>query len=93
MSQAAARNGMRARTDPSAVQGSHVSYSIIVHASPPSDGSFTHWTEAPECPAAHEGGRSADEAVSRTMAGIRSWHARHRLGGADAIEFRVEDAR
>lgn len=69
-------------------------FRIIVHASPPIDNGFMHWTEAPECPAAHEGGSTAKEAVERTKERIRAWQAR-RSGDSSAgedIEFEVEEA-
>jgi hypothetical protein len=68
-------------------------YTIIVHTSPPSDAGFPHWTEAPECPAAHEGGRTADEAVTLTMERIKAWRACHGAPGDEAVEFRIEHAR
>ena len=68
-------------------------YTIIVHTSPPSDAGFPHWTEAPQCPAAHEGGRTAEEAVTQTMERIRAWRTGHGAPGDEAIEFRIEDAR
>lgn len=67
-------------------------YRIILHASPPSDGGFRHWTEAPECPAANEAGETGEEAVSRTMDTIRAWHLRRGLADADRVEFGVEEA-
>lgn len=71
----------------------HCVYTIIVHTSPPSDAGAPHWTEAPECPAAHEGGSTVDEAVTLTMQRIKAWRADHGAPGDEAIEFRVEHAR
>ena len=68
-------------------------YTIIVHTSPPSDAGAPHWTEAPECPAAHEGGRTADEAVALTKQRIKAWRVAHGRPRDEAVEFRVEHAR
>ena len=62
-------------------------FRIILHASPSIDLGVTHWTEAPECPAATESGRSADEAVARTKEIIRAWWRRQTGERDDRIEF------
>jgi hypothetical protein len=69
-------------------------FRIIVHASPPIDSGFTHWTEAPECPAAHDGGPSAEIAVNRTKDRIRAWRARHLDQSVvdGGVEFSIEEA-
>jgi hypothetical protein len=68
-------------------------YTIIVHTSPASDAGAPHWTEAPQCPAAHEGGRTAEEAVALTKQRIKAWRAAHGTPADEAVEFRVEHAR
>jgi hypothetical protein len=62
-------------------------FRIILHASPSIDLGVTHWTEAPECPAANELGQSADEAVERTEAIIRAWWRRKTGRSDDGLEF------
>lgn len=62
-------------------------FRIILHASPTSDLSITHWTEAPECPAANDGGQSVDEAVERTKEIIRTWWRRRTGQSGDRIQF------
>lgn len=64
-------------------------FRIIVHVSPPADHGVTHWTEAPECPAAAETGRSADQAVEATRAIIRTWWMRETGQSTDQLEFVV----
>lgn len=68
-------------------------YRIIVHTSPSTDAGSPHWTEAPECPAAHEGARTAEEAVTLTIEGIKAWRAAHGAAPDEEIEFRIENAR
>lgn len=62
-------------------------FRIILHTSPTSDLGVTHWTEAPECPAASDGGRSVDEAVERTEEIIRAWWQRRTGQPSDRIQF------
>lgn len=62
-------------------------FRIVLHVSPSIDLGVTHWTEAPECPAANEGGRSADEAVERTKEIIRAWWRRRTGEPDERIQF------
>jgi len=62
-------------------------FRIILHVSPAIDAGVTHWTEAPECPAANEIGRSADEVVAGTKEIIRAWWRRRTGESADLLEF------
>lgn len=62
-------------------------FRIILHVSPAIDADVTHWTEAPECPAANEDGMSADEAVERTKTIIRAWWRRVTGDPADKLQF------
>lgn len=62
-------------------------FRIILHVSPAIDVGVTHWTEAPECPAANEDGLSADEAVERTKTIIRAWWRRVTGDPDDKIQF------
>jgi hypothetical protein len=71
----------------SVATGQDATFRIILHVSPSIDLGVTHWTEAPECPAANEGGRSADEAVVRTKEIIRAWWRRQTGEPDDRIEF------
>jgi hypothetical protein len=66
-------------------------FRIILHVSPAIDVGVTHWTEAPECPAAHDAGRSADEALERTKERIRAWWLRDHGSDGD-FRFEVEHA-
>lgn len=67
--------------------GNGTVFRIILHASPSVDLGVTHWTEAPECPAANESGRSGDEAVDRTKQIIRAWWLRRTGEPADGLKF------
>lgn len=62
-------------------------FRIILHVSPAIDADVTHWTEAPECPAANEDGQSPEEAVERTKAIIRTWWRRVTGQPDDGLEF------
>ena len=62
-------------------------FRIILHASPAFDADVTHWTEAPECPAANEDGRSPDEAIDRTQAIIKQWWTRRTGEPTDVLRF------
>jgi hypothetical protein len=62
-------------------------FRIILHVSPSIDLGVTHWTEAPECPAANEVGQSDDEAVERTKEIIRTWWKRETGVSAERLEF------
>lgn len=70
-----------ARTAPDPV------FRIILHVSPAIDRGVTHWTEAPECPAANEMGQSSDEAVERTKQIIRAWWRRETGNPGERLEF------
>jgi hypothetical protein len=67
--------------------GNGTVFRIILHASPSVDLGVTHWTEAPECPAANESGHSADEATDRTKQIIRAWWLRRTGEPADGLKF------
>jgi hypothetical protein len=62
-------------------------FRIILHVSPAIDRGVTHWTEAPECPAANEMGQSSDEAVERTKQIIRAWWRRETGNPGERLEF------
>lgn len=62
-------------------------FRIVLHVAPSIDLGVTHWTEAPECPAANEDGQSADEAVERTKAIIRAWWRRQTGAADERIQF------
>jgi predicted RNase H-like HicB family nuclease len=67
-------------------------YLIIVHASSAADRGTLYWTEAPECPAAHECGYTPEEAVTRTRATIERWLRALPLPVEDAagVEYRID---
>jgi len=62
-------------------------FRIILHVSPSIDLGVTHWTEAPECPAANEVGQSEQEAVERTKEIIRAWWKRETGESGERLEF------
>jgi hypothetical protein len=62
-------------------------FRIILHVSPSIDAGVTHWTEAPECPAANEMGQSADEAVDGTKEIIRAWWRRRTGESGERLAF------
>jgi predicted RNase H-like HicB family nuclease len=66
-------------------------YLIIVHASSAADRGTLYWTEAPECPVAHECGDTPEEAVMRTRATIERWlqALTSPAGDVAEVEYRV----
>lgn len=72
--------------------GAEEEYRIIVHAASAADRGTLYWTEAPDCPAAHECGYTPEEAIMRTRATIERWLGAlsSPAGNVTGVEYRVE---